>query len=205
MTNAPVRLPAVLRGVVALLLIIAAAGPWGDKLLEAALPMQRAFYGWLMPDFHVYRFDVVRSASHLKIQALAVSQHYLSLQGQAVPPGIGLSGQTPARTALTYAALVLIGSTLLARGPVHRLALAGALAATLAAATLFAITPLILAGQQWATVVEPFSEPSAAAWLGGLTDVLLHGGGYGLAALCVLLVRLAARGSLAEIRHRRQS
>lgn len=199
------RTPVLLRGGAALLVLIVTAGPWGDRLLEAMLPVQRAFYVWLMPDFHLYEFGFAKSANHLKIQALAVSHHYLSLQGQAIPPGLGMRGQTPARMALTYAALILMGSLLLARGPAIRLAWAGAMATGLAAAMLCGITPLILAGQQWATVVEPFSEPSAAAWLGGLSDVLLHGGGYGLAALCVLLVRLVARGSPAEIRRRRQS
>lgn len=197
--------PVLLRGVAALLVVIVTASPWGDRLLETALPVQRTVYGWLMPDFRVYEFGFAWSANHLKIQALAISHHYLSLQGQAIPPGMGMTGQTPARMALTYAALVLIGSILLMRGPAMRLVRAGVLAATLSAAMLCVITPLIMAGQQWAALVEPFSEPSAAAWLGGLSDVLLHGGGYGLAALCVLLVRLAARGSFAEIRRRRQS
>lgn len=181
--------PMLLRGIGALLVVIVAAGPWGNKPLEAALPVQRAFYAWLMPEFRVYEFGLVQSAGHLKVHALAISHRYLSLQGQAIAPGLGLSGQTPARTALTYATLVLIGSLLLGRGSAIRQAQAGVLAIALAAAMLFMITPLILAGQQWATVVEPFSEPSAAAWLGGLSDLLLHGSGYGLTALALVLVK----------------
>ena len=185
----------LLRLAMVLLILTVAASPFGNKLLAAALPLQRTVYECLMPDFRVYEFGFVQTASHLKLRVLAVSHHYLSLQGQAFAPGLGLRGETPARMALTYAALVLAGAALLTRGGGLRLAVSALLASVFATLMLCGITPLIIAGQQWATVVAPFSEISAAAFLGGLSDVLLHGGGYGLAALAVVLIRTLAKGS----------
>lgn len=180
-----------------LVVVFAAASPAGTRLLMSVTAQQRDVYRALMPDFTVFEFGISEKARHLKLNALAISHRYLVLQGQAFPPGVGLRAETSARMALTYAVLVIVGSILLARGRAVRLALSGALAAALAASMLIGITPLVLAGQQWGTVVEPFSEPSVAAWLGGLSDVLLHGGGYGLAALCVVCVRLVANAPLA--------
>jgi hypothetical protein len=179
----------VLRLLMVLAIVLTTTGLFGTRLLDLVLPWQQRVYALLMIDFKVYRFDLAHDAGHLVVRALAVSQRYLVIQGQAYPPGVGLSAQTPARVALTYAALVLVGVLAIARGPWQRLATAFATAGLCAGLLLCCVPPLILAGQQWATVVEPFGEPSLSALLGGISDILLHGGGYAVAALAVVLIR----------------
>jgi hypothetical protein len=181
----------LLRILGAVLLLLAVAGPLGDRLLHVLLPWQGAAYARLLPDFGIERFELVSQGGSLKVAAEAVSQHYFVLQGHAVPPQAAFSAETPARGALATLSLIGAGSIFVLRG---RRWWAGAAVAATGAGLLMVLMPAVtLAGAQWAVVVVPFSEVSVEALLGGASDLLQHGGGYGLSAAVLLVARKVGR------------
>jgi hypothetical protein len=172
-------------GAIAWLLLV---GP-GTRMLEAALPLQRAVFAAMLPDFDVHEFKLERRGAQWKLQAMAVNRRYIVMHGQAVRPGLVFDVETPARTPLLLAALIIGG--LVVRTPwspsgfVRALLLglpAGAVALLLAA-------PTVLSGQTWSLGMRALQEPSLPAVWVALSKFLLHGGGI---ALCAAVVWLGA-------------
>lgn len=162
-------------------------------LLESLLPAQRAVFAALMPEYSIRSFDVQQRGAHLKLRAVTHSLHYLVVGGRAHPPGIEFDVETPARTALMYALLIVAGALLTFRGtgPSRR----WAVPLVLAAAAFMAIVPvpLVLAGEQWGLGVPAGAEPTLAAALVAASGFLLHGGGFALCAAMVWALAALAR------------
>lgn len=174
-----------LRAALAGLCLWAAFGSGGAFLLERLLPAQRAVYAALMPDFELRSFELQTRSAQLKLRAVTQSRNYLVMAGRAHEPGIEFDVETPARTALLYAVLIVVGALFAA--PAGRRVGARATLFALSAAGLMAIVPLplILAGEQWGLGVRAGAEPSLPALLVACSGFLIHGGGV---ALCAAIV-----------------
>lgn len=173
-------------------------GPPAVPVLQALVPVQRAVFAALMPEFAVRAFAVEASGAHVKLRAETVNSSYLVVRGRAAPPGFAFSVETPARVALAYAALIVGGMALTV--PAGARSLLPTLA--VAAVAIFAMTIvspcLVLAGSQWGLVVTAFAEASLASWLVAAADFLVHGGGFALSIGAVVVAGAAARGPRAR-------
>ena len=165
----------------------------GAYLLELLLPAQRAVYAALMPDFEIRSFDVQMRAAHLTLRATTESRRYLVIGDRAHPPGIGFAVETPARTALLFAVLIVAGASLVVPAGARACAIAAMLVVPAAAFMAIVPLPLILAGEQWGLAVEAGGEPTLRAALVCASGFLLHGGGYALCAGLVWALRTSTR------------
>ena len=167
----------------------------GTPWLEALVPAQREVYAALMPDFEVRSFGLQMQAAHLTLRAVTQSRHYLVAGGRAHQPGIDFEVETPARSALLYAVLIVAGALLTV--PAVGRAWAIAVLLSLAGAVLMAIVslPAILAGEQWGLAVSAGGEPTLRAALVLVSGFLLHGGGYALCAAWVWAIAAIARSA----------
>jgi len=138
-----------------------------------------------MPDFDVKTYALERRAGQWKLRAQSVNRRYLFVAGRAVEPGVAFDVETPARTGLFHAALILSG--LIALAPRRRMRGWIPIAVAVALAGLMAIgeAPLVLAGQQWGLAIAPWQDISPPALLVGASDALLHGAGLALVVITV--------------------
>lgn len=186
-------------GIVTLCLWGAFGSRSGTQWLEALVPAQRAVYVALMPDFEVRSFGLKTHEAHLTLRAVTQSRSYLVAGGRAHEPGIDFEVETPARSALLYAVLIVVGALLTVPPVGYAWAIAALL--SLSGALFMAIVslPLILAGEQWGLDVSAGGEPTLRAALAVVSGFLLHGGGY---ALCAATVWSAVALARAAARHR---
>lgn len=162
-------------------------------LLEALLPAQRAVFAVLMPGFDVRSFDVQTRGAHLKLRALSQNRQYLVLGGRAHPPGIEFEVETPARSALLYALLIVAGALFTLPGGRHSRRVVAPLAAACAVLMAIVPAPVVLAGQQWGLAVQAGTEPTLAAALVAASSFLVHGGGFALCAAMLWALSACAR------------
>lgn len=169
-------------GLVMLLLWAAFGSRGGAHWLELLVPAQRAMYAVLMPDFEVRGFGLQTQVAHLTLRAVTQNRGYLVAGGRAHAPGIDFEVETPARPALLYAVLIVVGALVTVPAAGRACALAALL--SVAGAMFMAIVslPLILAGEQWGLAVGAGAEPTLRAALVVASGFLLHGGGYALCA-----------------------
>lgn len=165
----------------------------GTSLLELLVPAQRAVYAALMPDFEVRSFGLQSHAAHLTLRAATRSRHYLVAGGRAHEPGIDFEVETPARPALLYAVLIVVGVLLTVPGAGLAWAIAAPLSVSVAIFMVTLTLPLILAGEQWGLAVGAGAEPTLRAALVVVSGFLLHGGGYALCAATVWTITALAR------------
>ena len=180
-------------GLVGLLLWACLSSRGAAYLLEALLPAQRAVFAVLMPDFAIRGFDVQMRGAHLKLRAVTHNRHYLVLGGRAHPPGIEFEVETPARTALLYALLIVAGALFTVRGGSHAGRRVVPIAAACAVFMAVVPVPVVLAGEQWGLGVQAGNEPSLAAALVAASGFLIHGGGFALCAVMVWALSACAR------------
>lgn len=165
-------------------------GP-ADGLVERLVPAQRAVFEALMRDFSVSVFQAQRSGAQLKLREESVSSHYLVVRGKAYPPGVSFEAETPARSALVYAALILGGTAMTIRGSVKAASVSYFLALLMAMAMSIFAPSLVLAGAHWGIAFEAFEDLSRPVVLVGISDFLIHGGAF---ALCAAAVAVAVMG-----------
>lgn len=168
----------------------------GAFLLDCLVPAQRAVYAALMPDFTIQSFGVQARGAHLTLGAVTQTRRYLVADGRAHPPGIAFDVETPARTALLYALLIVAGALFTVPAVGRAAGIAAVLALPAAALMAIVLPSVVLAGEQWALAVSAGSEPSLRAALVAASGFLLHGGGYALCAATVgALALVAQRGA----------
>lgn len=174
-------------GLVLLCLWAAFISRTGTQWLEALVPAQQAVFVALMPEFEVRSFGLQTGAAKLTLRATTKSRRYLVAEGRAHAPGIDFEVETPARSALLYAVLIVVSAVLTM--PLAGRSTVIATLLSLAGALFMAIvlSPLILAGEQWGLAVGAGGEPSLRAALAAASGFLLHGGGYALCAATVWL------------------
>lgn len=172
-------------GLIALCLWACFGSRGGAALLERLVPAQRVVYAALMPDFAILSFGVQSRGAHLTLRAVTETRGYLVADGRAHPPGIGFDVETPARTALLYALLIVAGALLTVPAHGRAPAIAALLALPCAALMAIVLPSLVLAGAQWGLAVGAGDEPSLRAALVAASGFLLHGGGYALCAASV--------------------
>jgi len=170
-------------------------GRGGTLWLAALVPAQREVYAALMPDFEVRSFGLQTQAAHLTLRAVTQSRHYLVAAGRVHEPGIDFEVETPARSALLYAVLIVAGALLTV--PAVGRAWAIVVLLTVSGALFMAIVtlPLILAGEQWGLAVSAGGEPTFRAALVVASSFLLHGGGYALCAVAIWSVAALSRAA----------
>jgi hypothetical protein len=184
----------VVRGALAGAVSYACLGPPGAGLLRELVPLQRSVLAAALPDFSLIQFGLQQRNAHFTLHASSVNVRHLVVRGRVHPPGFVFEVETPARTALLHAALIL-GGTVLTADLSGRGRLVAAAVAVAATALMTVVTPpLVLAGQQWSLGLEAWEELSLPALWVGLSDFILRGGGYALCAAAVALVAAAARG-----------
>jgi hypothetical protein len=184
----------VLRAGLAVLCVWAVFGSrGGTPWLEALVPAQREVYAALMPDFEVRSFGLQTQAAHLTLRAVTRSRHYLVAGGRVHEPGIDFEVETPARSALLYAVLIVIGALFTAPAVGRAWAIGTLLSVSGALFAAIVTLPLILAGEQWGLAVGAGAEPSLRAMYVAGSGFLLHGGGYALCAAAVWAVAAFVR------------
>lgn len=165
-------------------------------LLDALVPLQRAAFGALMPDFKLLSFGLERRGAHLKLRAVTQSTRYLVLRGKSYDPGIAFEVETPARVALLYAVLIVAGTVLTLPSTQRALTLAILISVPTICAMTIATLPVLLAGQQWGLTMRAGDEFSPRATLVAASGFLLHGGGFALCTACVWAVSAATRSGV---------
>jgi hypothetical protein len=183
-------------GLIALCLWACFGSRGGTFLLESLVPAQRMVYAALMPDFAILGFGVQSRGAHLTLRAVTETRRYLVADGRAHPPGIGFDVETPARTALLYALLIVAGALLTVQARGRAPAIAALLAVPCAALMAIVLPALVLAGAQWGLAVNAGDEPSLRAALVAASGFLLHGGGHALCAASVWALRSIARSAV---------
>ncbi len=180
-------------GLAALCLWAVFGGRGGTPWLESLVPAQRAVYAALMPDFEVRSFGLQTRAAHLTLRAVTQSRHYLVAGSRAHEPGIDFEVETPARSALLHAVLIIAGALLTVRAAGRAWAIGALLSVSGAVFMAIVSLPVILAGEQWGLAVSAGGEPTLRAALVVASGFLLHGGGYALCAAWVWAIDSIAR------------
>lgn len=182
-----------LAGVAGLLL----AALWGERALQAGLPLLQRAFELAAPDFRVLEFGIVRVDAEKRL-AVAVTLSRTTVVGSRVlvpDPRGRAEAVTPLAHALHGALLALVAAAAWPTASPRRLLCRGAIVLPLAALLVLIDAPLVLAASLQQLLIDSLA-PGQLSWLLAWSAFLRGGGRYVLALLvAAAAVGLCRRGS----------